>query len=210
MRHVARLGVSSSKALGRAFRGGASGSRPFMAARNQRRRIDSYDDALVEFHKIFKRLDPNSEHFAALLLDDRNRKLKHRVLASGGAGLITVTPRMVFSFALRYKAHVIFVAHNHPSGRRVPSSFDRASYRALARLGAPLEIKVYQCIVPTDARARKRDADWDQSSIAALLEMWKQNMPSGQISKLLKRSRVSVTKKASELAIQLKGQKIYK
>lgn len=61
-----------------------------------------------------------------VLLRDVRRCYVHReVIAKGTLTELSVHPREIFHVAIRYRAHSLIVAHNHPSGDPSPSIRDR-------------------------------------------------------------------------------------
>lgn len=83
------------------------------------------------------------EKFWALPLDAKRRPLSEpQTIAIGTLNGVNVHPRDVFSIAVRWNAHSIVVAHNHPSGSSLPSKRDVdltwGLYGAGKMMGIPL------------------------------------------------------------------------
>ena len=65
------------------------------------------------------------EHFMALPVDARHHPLSDPIVVSKGtADMAPVHPREVFREAIRWSAHAVVVAHNHPDGDPEPSGDD--------------------------------------------------------------------------------------
>ena len=83
------------------------------------------------------------EKFWALPLDPKRRPLSEpQTIAIGTLNGVNVHPRDVFSIAVRWNAHSVVVAHNHPSGSSLPSKRDVdltwGLYGAGKMMGIPL------------------------------------------------------------------------
>ena len=66
---------------------------------------------------------------------------------------VAVSLRKVIADALRFDAHVLVFAHNHPSGDPEPSRIDIDTTRAIARIAAPLGIRVHDHVVTGGTRS---------------------------------------------------------
>lgn len=64
------------------------------------------------------------EALLVLLRDVRGCLIHREVVAKGTLSEVLVHPREVFYPAVRYKAHSLILAHNHPSGDPTPSEAD--------------------------------------------------------------------------------------
>lgn len=210
MRHVARLGVSSSKALGRAFRGGASGPRPTMAQGKYPKRITCEEDGLVAFKNIFAGLDPRLEHFVVLSVDSGHRVLGHDVVATGPIGLLPVHPCAVFRAALVRGAHAIFVAHNHPSGNLKHSIEDWRLKRILNKASALLKMPIYQHYILETDGPQKRIKSWTEAEVEKLASLANAHTPVRKISRQLGRPTDEIIPKLHQLGIQPPSQKRYR
>ena len=77
---------------------------------------------------LFRRMlsaGERQEKFWALPLDAKRRPLSEpQLIAVGTVNGVGIHPRDVFSIAVRWNAHSIVVAHNHPSGSSLPSKRD--------------------------------------------------------------------------------------
>ena len=138
-RRIAGLGRVKLLQLAAAFelarRGYASRTEPAQV-------IASSADAAALFRADMGE-NAEKETFWALPLDTKRRPLsKPQTIAVGTLNGVNVHPRDVFSIAVRWNAHSIVVAHNHPSGSALPSKRDVdltwGLYGAGKMMGIPL------------------------------------------------------------------------
>ncbi len=111
--------------------------------------LDSVDK-LAAFWRI--RLgDLKHEVFEIAFLDQGFRLMPDGVqrIEEGVPGRANVYPRKVIEAAVRKKASLIVLAHNHPAGDTSPSEQDIHLTKALIRAGAPLEIKIVDHLIIT-------------------------------------------------------------
>ncbi len=87
------------------------------------------------------------EHFVAILLDGRHRRLASVVVHVGSMGASLVHPREVFAPAVRMGASGLIVVHNHPSGDPTPSVEDVSVTERLWRGGQLLGIPLLDHVV---------------------------------------------------------------
>lgn len=86
---------------------------------------DAYELAQAEIAHI------PQEVLLVILRDVRGSLIHYEQVAMGTLSQLLVHPREVFFPAVRYKAHSIIIAHNHPSGDPTPSNADLDLTRAL-------------------------------------------------------------------------------
>ncbi len=89
----------------------------------------------------------DSECFAALWFDTRNRVLAFDVLFTGTLDGAAVYPREVAKRALERNAAAVVLAHNHPSGIPEPSRADELITKRLKDALAVLDIRVLDHII---------------------------------------------------------------
>lgn len=104
--------------------------------------IGSSADAAAIFRAALG-VNAEKETFWALPLDPKRHPLSEpQTVAIGTLNGVNVHPRDVFSIAVRWNAHSIVVAHNHPSGSSLPSKRDVdltwGLYGAGKMMGIPL------------------------------------------------------------------------
>jgi DNA repair protein RadC len=92
------------------------------------------------------------EHFYAVLLDNKHRKIKDISVSQGSLTASIVHPRDVYLPVIRESAAAVIFVHNHPSGDPTPSSEDRAVTDRLQRAGELLGIELLDHVVVGDAR----------------------------------------------------------
>jgi len=87
------------------------------------------------------------EQFRVIFLDGGNRILKDEVISHGIENQTVVYPRLVMKKALSHHATGIIAAHNHPSGRLIPSQADRDITRALQAAAETLGINFFDHLI---------------------------------------------------------------
>lgn len=89
------------------------------------------------------------EEFKIILLNNANHVLGIVNIAMGGKDAVMVDMRVIFSIALTASATKIILAHNHPSGKLIPSSADRLVTNKALEAGKVLDIEVCDHIILT-------------------------------------------------------------
>jgi DNA repair protein RadC len=90
----------------------------------------SFDKILIENSvQAYEMIREEIGHFKqevlmVVLRDVRGRTIHHEKVSVGTLSEVLVHPREVFYPAVRYKAHSLIIAHNHPSGDPTPSKID--------------------------------------------------------------------------------------
>jgi DNA repair protein RadC len=87
------------------------------------------------------------EHFIAVLLDNKNRFLRHVEVGIGSLTATIVHPRDVFSRVIRDAAAAVIFVHNHPSGDPTPSREDLEITKRLREVGELVGVRVLDHIV---------------------------------------------------------------
>jgi DNA repair protein RadC len=87
------------------------------------------------------------EHFYAVLLDNKHRKLKDVSLSVGSLTASIVHPRDVFASVVREAAAAVIFVHNHPSGDPTPSKEDIEITRRLREVGDIMGVRVLDHII---------------------------------------------------------------
>ncbi len=102
--------------------------------------IQNTDDAirLVLPHMVYLK----QEVFKVLLLDSKNRLIRHQTVSVGSLDSALVHPREVFRPAVAAAAAAIILIHNHPSGDPTPSKQDILLTQKLCMCGKVLGIEV--------------------------------------------------------------------
>ena len=115
----------------------------------QKARIDarSLDQYLVEL------LDGRAcETFVAIFLDGQYRFIASEILFVGSIDSAYVYHRVVMMRALSHHASSIIVAHNHPSGSRLPSQADIDTTRKLAKCLNIVDIELVDHVIVAAGR----------------------------------------------------------
>jgi DNA repair protein RadC len=98
------------------------------------------------------------EHFYALLLDAKHRKIRDVCVSVGSLDSAIVHPREVFRPAVAESAAAVIVIHNHPSGDPSPSAEDRAVTRRLVATAELLGVELLDhVIIARDGSSSLRD-----------------------------------------------------
>ena len=87
------------------------------------------------------------EHFYAVLLDNKHRKIKDVSVSQGSLTASIVHPRDVFAPVVREAAAAVIFVHNHPSGDPTPSKEDIEITRRLREVGELMGVRVLDHIV---------------------------------------------------------------
>ena len=102
-------------------------------------------------YQVFRRVlnpDDRQENFAVLLVDNKLHPLTDPlVITRGTMNGTMVHPREVFQEAVRWGAHAVMVAHNHPSGDPEPSGKDIELTKRLMEVSKVMAIPLYDHIV---------------------------------------------------------------
>lgn len=87
------------------------------------------------------------EQFYAVLLDNKNRKLKDIRISQGSLTSSVVHPREVYLPVIREAAAAVVFVHNHPSGDPTPSREDLEITRRLREVGDLVGVRVLDHVV---------------------------------------------------------------
>lgn len=87
------------------------------------------------------------EHFYAVLLDNKHRKLKDIRISEGSLTASIVHPRDVYLPVIRESAAAVIFVHNHPSGDPTPSADDIEITRRLRQVGDLVGVRVLDHLV---------------------------------------------------------------
>jgi DNA repair protein RadC len=91
--------------------------------------------------------DEMCEHFYAVLLDNKHRKIRDVMVSKGSLTASIVHPRDVFHQVVRHSAAAVVFVHNHPSGDPTPSKEDIEITRRLREVGDIMGVRVLDHIV---------------------------------------------------------------
>jgi DNA repair protein RadC len=90
------------------------------------------------------------EEFKVMLLSASGRALGICTLFTGGTTGVLTQPKLIFACALKGRADCIIIAHNHPSGRLVPSREDVGLTKRIQSIGKLMEIAVADHLIVTE------------------------------------------------------------
>jgi DNA repair protein RadC len=88
-----------------------------------------------------------TESALALYFDNARNVLGWKQISQGGITGTVMDPRTIFSAALLCGATSFMVAHNHPSGKLIPSDADKAITKQLIKGGNILQIQLLDHII---------------------------------------------------------------
>ena len=100
---------------------------------------------LVRYHAM-----DNQENMIVIALNGAHEVIYEKSVTRGLMDRTIVHPREVFTDAIKERACAVMLAHNHPSGRIVPSDEDIALTKRLCKCGAILGIKVLDHLIITE------------------------------------------------------------
>lgn len=89
------------------------------------------------------------EECKLLMMDNSLRVMSIASISKGGMTGTVVDPRIVFSIALKRRAHRIIVAHNHPTGNLKPSQADLNLTEQLWKIGELMNIRLDDHLIIT-------------------------------------------------------------
>jgi DNA repair protein RadC len=104
----------------------------------------SYD---VYAHFRERLAEERHEQFYAVLLDNKNRKIKDIRISQGSLTASIVHPRDVYLPVIRESAAAVIFVHNHPSGDPTPSREDLEITHRLREVGSLVGVRVLDHIV---------------------------------------------------------------
>lgn len=84
------------------------------------------------------------------LFDVKGRFIGDRMISKGTISYAVISPREIFSFAIRQLAGYIIILHNHPSGLPQPSTLDDDTTQRIAKCGELLDIPLLDHIIIGD------------------------------------------------------------
>ncbi len=87
------------------------------------------------------------EKMIALYTNTSNELLGSEIVAIGSLNILSVKPRDIFIYALRYNAYGIIIAHNHPEGEAKPSKEDINFTKKVQSLAKELGFEILDHII---------------------------------------------------------------
>ncbi|MGV3275104.1 RadC family protein [Staphylococcus sp. 11261D007BR] len=107
--------------------------------------IQAPDQVAKLLYKEFKGVQ--QEHFILFILNTKHHIIHRETLFIGTLNSAVIHPREVFKVALKWSAHAIIVAHNHPSGDTTPSKADMLTTERLMQCGKTMGIELLDHII---------------------------------------------------------------
>lgn len=89
------------------------------------------------------------EEFKILLLNNSNHVLGIYPMSKGGITGTVVDVRLLFAVALKCNATGVLLAHNHPSGKLIPSECDLSLTKKIKAASELLDIRLHDHIIVT-------------------------------------------------------------
>lgn len=87
------------------------------------------------------------EEFCVVVLDTKNRLIKHEFVSKGTLNASIVHPRDVFRVAIIHSAAAVILLHNHPSGDPTPSQEDVDITKRLVEAGRIMGVSVLDHLI---------------------------------------------------------------
>ncbi len=110
-------------------------------------KISSSNDAFQVLRPLIG--DLPHEEFWTLLLDNNNKVIGKHQVSKGGFTSTLVDTRVLFKRAIEEGSISMILAHNHPSGKLLPSAQDKEITAKIKEAGATLDIKVLDHLIIT-------------------------------------------------------------
>ena len=103
--------------------------------------------AFTVFKNVMAR-HPEQENFFVLPIDSDFHPICEPIAVTrGGVASVSVHPREVFCEAIRWRAHAVIVAHNHPCGDATPSEKDIILTERLLEAASVMRISILDHLV---------------------------------------------------------------
>ena len=90
------------------------------------------------------------EEFWVIFLNRANRIIEKYKCSQGGIAGTVIDIRLILKRALDVLASSFIIAHNHPSGNRMPSENDKQITEKLVKAGMQMDIKLLDHLIVTD------------------------------------------------------------
>lgn len=124
------------------------GNRRLQVSKGEKVKVTSSQVAFEQLKYDF--MDLQHEEFFVLFLNRGNVVINKLQLSKGGMAGTVVDGKIIFKHALDNNASGIILAHNHPSGRLVPSEADKRLTKQLKDFGKFIEIEVLDHLIICD------------------------------------------------------------
>jgi len=114
---------------------------------SDRLKVVTSSDAAEAFRSAWKQSLEHKESFYALYLNRNNLVLGIHKISEGGLSGTLIDVRCIFQVALKANACSVVVAHNHPSGNRIPSEADKSITQKIKEAGKFLDIPLLDHLI---------------------------------------------------------------
>lgn len=141
---VARLSGLGTVKVGRIQAALELGRRAFGQPDLDERYVHNTEEAVAVVSFLANR---RQECLVALYLDAEGKLLGQPILAIGPHNRLLVEPREIFIPALKYPAVKVILAHNHPSGRAIPSRQDLDFAERILAAGKLLGVELLDYLI---------------------------------------------------------------
>ena len=111
-----------------------------------KRCVLSNERAVADYLRSAMAFEP-IEQLRVLFLNAANELLEDELFGQGTVRQIQVYPREIMKRGLELGATALILAHNHPSGRLMPSNADKELTRLIVLAAGPLDIVVHDHFV---------------------------------------------------------------
>ena len=93
------------------------------------------------------------EHFAVAYLDNSLRLIESRIESIGSLNYVDVDPKEILRSALTLEATHVILAHNHPSGKAMPSQHDIDLTKTIKETLGLCDVMVCEHVIVTNEDA---------------------------------------------------------
>lgn len=123
------------------------GRRADVETLSYKKEVKSADDACNVLRPLIGHL--KHEECWVLILNKAMRLIDCVQVSKGGRAGTVVDPKLVFTEALKADAAAIIIAHNHPSGNKLPSQADREVTTKLHKAGDAMDLPLLDHLIIT-------------------------------------------------------------
>jgi DNA repair protein RadC len=119
------------------------------------RRNSAEAKRIRESQDLYELLSPlmfglSHEELWVVMLNNSNQVIKVKRISEGGWNYTAMDPKKIFHEALSSGASSIAIAHNHPSGKNIPSEYDIKMTKKVVNAGEMLGLSCLDHIIVTD------------------------------------------------------------
>ena len=115
-----------------------------------RREITLETPASIANYYMERMRHETQEHLYVSLFDGKGQFVEDTLISKGTSSYAVLSPKEIYSYALRRMASFIVILHNHPSGLPEPSKNDDKATRRILQCGELLDIPLLDHIIIGD------------------------------------------------------------